>query len=208
MIRGLGPADDPSCVQEGHAVFLRSTARTRGLMSWTVRDTHGQARWLEKFEALRAVGFGAHMTLPAAETDGYEAVGNSISPMHAARVRACAEGFTQAQCGGSADGNFANIFKTLLDRQLSMQEAVLKDSEVGYQILAFRLLHPGFKIALCGQDTSMPLVQACRVCSTVACTACVTTECRASHNKLRDDGLSDTSVHVDGSQFMITEVPR
>ena len=194
--------------------FSRDILKARGLMSWVVRDHHQTIRWLHKFEALRALGFGTHMVLPTDEAEAYTAVGNAISPMHAARAMSSAESMARAQQGGPANNSFLNTLQVLKDRQLDMQEAVVKDVEAGYQMLAFRMLHPGFQIRcpLCGYDSEQPLVQACQVCRIVACTACATTECQADHSRLREDSASDTAMdeedlgNHEGSQFMITEL--
>ena len=194
--------------------FSNELLKSRGLMSWAIRDPHGQVRWLQKFEAARAMGFGTHVTLPATETEAYEAVGNAISPMHAARVMVSAEVAAKVQYGLAPDANFAQTLQALRDRQLSLQEAVVQDNEAGYQLLAFRLLHPGFRITcpLCGQDSSLPLVQACQVCQIIACKECASVECNATHARLRDEEVSDTSIDVGeqaqqvGAQFMITEI--
>ena len=194
--------------------FSTELLKSRGLMSWTIRDSHGQVRWLQKFEAARAMGFGTHVTLPASESDAYEAVGNAISPMHAARAMISAEVAVKVQHGEAPDANFLQALQALRQRQMSLQEAVVRDDEVGFQVLAFRMLHPGFMIdcPLCGQSSNQPFMQVCQVCKIIACRNCATEECCPAHARLVEEAASDTSLDADeqaeqaGAQFMITEL--
>ena len=194
--------------------FSRDLLQSKGLMAWIIQDSRGELRWLQKFEALKAMGFRLSMALPATEEEAFEAIGNSISPFHSALAMTCASSFLAVQRGSHLSSKFREAVKDLREQQGSLHDAVIHEGDGSYHTLVHRSLPRDFQTLcpLCKKPSRLPLVQACRYCGVIACTDCVSTECRIEHRRLlypHDQEVltvEDSPPRGEGAQFCLTDL--
>ena len=200
--------------------FQRQLLEEKGLMSWLIRDSHQNVRWCSKFEAAHALGFKQGTVLPVDEAEGFLAVGNSISPFHAALTMVHATDVVVTQTGQGERLVFEEVLGALRDLQGHISEQTIEALGSLHEVLGSRLPNEGHGIRCphCGRVTRQPLVQACRECALIACVDCVTDVCEASHyasrerdhdNELRtaDQGKQQFSVvHAQSGAVIIMSV--
>ena len=163
--------------------FSRDYLGGKGLMSWIVKDDRNQLRWLSKWEACRALAFSQGTVLPADEAIAFHALGNAISPLHAA--------FALHHCNEVVKHQSARPYMTTFSQIVRQIKAQRADMRAQYPALHGQyheqLQLPGLVPQLCtlcpfcGRKTDQPLVVACEQCQLIACSSCVTDTCDPSH---------------------------
>ena len=117
--------------------------RKKGLMAWIVVDSMQRHRWLQKFEAAFAFGFPQDTVLPKCEHDAMRALGNSISPWHAAvAISSCARAM-QTQSGRSVDVQFQVLVRDINGGRADLS----RDTEEDYGPDHCQLLGPTLSLS-------------------------------------------------------------
>ena len=163
--------------------FNMDLLRRKGLMSWFVRDTTDLLRWYDKLEAAHAMGFRATCVIPATQCLGFHAVGNSISPFHAALTMSHAQDIIKAQTGLGESSDFRRVVRSLRSLRGMIGDFAVVEYGRDFHTLAPRTPNPAnwIECPLCKQRTNMPLICACQECQIQACAACFTEVCLPSH---------------------------
>ena len=183
--------------------FSKDLLESKGLMSWLVMDNHGKTRWCSKFEAAFALGFCQGTAIPKGESEGFLAVGNSISPYHAGLVMSHAVDVMVAQRGEGERSDFREVLSGLRDLRGNISEDVIQELGPSHETLGSRLPQTGLQIRCphCRDWTNQPLVQACKECAIIACVACITDECLPSHyGPGLSSGMSSVNAAPEGRQ--------
>ena len=166
------------------ATFSVEYLQRKGLMAWTPQDDRNQVRWLGKWEAARALAFPNGTILPSDEFAAFHALGNAISPLHAAfAVHHCSE-VMKHQAGRPYLTTFSHVVRTIkADRAdfsalfPSMFSTTHEQLQLSGPIYDLCQLCPH-----CGWLTQYPLVIARQQCNLVACRDCITQHCLPSHS--------------------------
>ena len=193
--------------------FSREYLGGKGLMSWIVKDDRNQLRWLCKWEACRALAFPQETVLPSDEAIAFHALGNSISPLHAAfALHHCNEVIKQ-----QSERPYMLTFSQIV-REIKAQRADLtKQYPALHGNHHEQMQLPGPVPTLCslcpfcGRKTDEPLVVACSHCQLIARRSCVTHTCDPTHLRSRQappQAQSQTQVLQDdhappGAQFSV-----
>ena len=181
--RGGAPLPTINAAYRKAVCFHKEALGGKGLMSWVIQDAHGDVRWFSKFEALMVMGFPADFILPKDEPHAFQAIGNAISPLQAALVMTFATDVLSVQQGGSQRTNFGETLAAIRSGQADIQQLCIRQHGEYHERLESRGPQPGRTVQCphCGLMTALPLVQACSSCALIACQACVTDKCNASH---------------------------
>ena len=188
--------------------FPRDYLGEKGLMSWLVRDHRNQLRWLCKWEASRALGFHASTILPTDEATAFHALGNCISPLHAAfAIHHCSEVMKQ-----QAARPYMATFSQHVRQIKGLRADLLQQYPAMYGTNHEQLQFPGplpevnILCPYCGWKTSQPLVIACPHCHLVACVNCCTQTCHPNHLQTRvarpEPSLNPVD-DLEGAQFSV-----
>ena len=213
--RGGAPLPTINAAYRKAVCFHKEALGGKGLMSWVIQDAHGDVRWFSKFEALMVMGFPADFILPKDEPHAFQAIGNAISPLQAALVMTFATDVLSVQQGGSQRTNFGETLAAIRSGQADIQQLCIRQHGEYHERLESRGPQPGRTVQCphCGLMTALPLVQACSSCALIACQACVTDECNASHfptapTQMQEELELDAALQAaqPGAQFVLHDL--
>ena len=187
--------------------FSREYLGGKGLMSWLLRDNRNQVRWLGKWEAARALAFPSSAVLPSDESVAFHALGNAISPLHAAfAVHHCSE-VMKHQTGRSYLTAFSQVVRQIKEERADLVKQYPSMFSTAHEQL--QLPGPVFQLCqlcpFCGRMTQFPLIVACSQCGLVACRDCFAETCSPSHQASRGplEPSQQELEQLQGAQFTV-----
>ena len=187
--------------------FSAEYLRGKGLMAWPLQDNRNQVRWLGKWEAARALAFPSGTILPSDEFAAFHALGNAISPLHAAfAVHHCSEVMKQ-QAGRPYLTTFSQVVRKIKAERADLSTLFPSMFSTTHEQL--QLPGPIYDLCQlcphCGWLTQYPLVIACQQCSLVACRDCVTQQCEPGHFAVPAASQQPRPEleHLEGAQFSV-----
>ena len=163
--------------------FPRDHLAQSGLMTWVIRDSHGDIRWASCFEACIALGFPATMIMPCNEVEAFQMLGEATSPLQAALALAQAERVCAQQQGDVCEDIFTPMVHALRNSRASMPSWLVTDYGLYHKALQNRRPRPQPEVRCphCGETRRGPLLLACKDCCMLACAACLAERCHPSH---------------------------